>query len=171
MASIAVTVEGVLRRVQGGSLIQPGLDVYWGLATRAKVILLTGEVDHEGLEYWLRSEGLNAHVRIIWSDVVRADLTSGAERLDQLSEARKNGHDIQLVIEPDPEVSTQLILAGYNVATFTHAEYTVPNWRPDAVTQVAAWADLADQVAHEAYLRVTDPRREENQDGKARRHA
>lgn len=165
MTSIAITVEGVLRRVIGGAVIRPGIDLYYGLATRAKVILLTGEVDHESLEYWLRSEGMNSHVRIIWSNRVRKlEMNSGGERLDQLSEARMNGHDVQLVIEPDPAVSSRLVIAGFNVCTFTHAEYSVPSWRPDSRREPRPWDELSEQVAREAYIRATDPRNEEHEE-------
>jgi hypothetical protein len=161
MSSIAITVGGVLRRPKGGAPIQQGIDLYFGLATRAKLVLLSSEQDHTGLEYWLRAEGMNEHAKIIWSNVVRATLTPGGERLDQLGEAAKIGHDVTLVIEPDPEVSKRLIISGYNVLTFTHAEYSVPAWRPDAITEVRAWDELSEQVAREAYLRATDPRRDD----------
>jgi hypothetical protein len=159
---IAITVEGVLRKMIGGSVIKEGVDLYYGLATRGKLVLLTGE-RQEGntLEYWLRSEGLKEHVRVCWSDVVLQSQSSGAERLAELAEAMTNGHDIEFVIEPDPAVSKRLIIAGYNTLTFIHAQYSVPAWRPDAKIDVRPWDELAAQVERESYLRINDPRKEE----------
>lgn len=162
MSVVAITVEGVLRKLIGGSAIKEGIDLYYGLATRAKLVLLTAE-RQEGntLEHWLRSEGMKEHVRVCWSDVVLQSQSSGGERLAQLADAQKNGHAIEFVIEPDPATAKRLIVAGYNVLMFVHAQYSVPAWRPDATTRVRAWDELAAQVERESYLRVNDPRREE----------
>lgn len=162
MSVVAITVEGVLRKMIGGSAIKEGLDLYYGLATRAKIVLLTGE-RQEGntLEHWLRSEGMKEHVKVFWSDVVLQAQSSGAERLAELAAAMTAGYAIEFVIEPDPATSKRLLIAGYNVLTFVHAQYSVPSWRPDATTQVRAWDELAEQVDREAYLRMNDPRKEE----------
>jgi hypothetical protein len=159
---VAITVEGVLRKLIGGSAIQEGMDLYYGLATRAKLVLLTGEREEGNtLEHWLRSEGMKEHVRICWSDVVLQSQSSGAERLAELADAQMKGHAIEFVIEPDPMTAKRLIIAGYNTLVFVHAQYSVPAWRPDAVTKVRAWDELAAQVERESYLRMNDPRREE----------
>lgn len=161
MPSIAITVEGVLRKFVGGAPIQPGLDLYFGLATRAKLVLLSGELVDDGLDYWLKTEGLHEHVKVFYSDVVLRDLSHGGERLCQLASARQLGYDVELAVEPDPSVSARLLVAGYNVLTFTHAEYSVPAWRPDAAVKVRPWRELVEQVERESYLRATDPRKEE----------
>lgn len=161
MSSVAITVEGVLRKFTGGAPIQPGLDLYFGLATRAKLVLLTGEMTGEGLDIWLKTEGMHEHVKVIYSDVVLRDLSDGGERLAQLAAARQLSYDVEMVIEPDPLVSSRLLVAGYNVLTFSHSEYSVPAWRPDAAVKVRPWDELVEQVEREAYLRATDPRKEE----------
>jgi hypothetical protein len=159
---VAITVEGVLRKMTGGSAIKEGVDLYYGLATRAKIVLLTGEQEQGNtLDHWLRSEGMKEHVKVFWSDVVLQGQSSGGERLAELAAAMTSGYDIEFAIEPDPAVSKRLIIAGYNVLTFTHAEYSVPAWRPDAKVTVRPWDELAEQVDREAYLRMNDPRREE----------
>ena len=78
-----------------------------------------------------------------------------------MNEARRWGHDVTLVIEPNPSVSAALIESGYNVLTFSHAEYAVPMWRPDYTHKPAAWDDLVARVEREAYLRAHDTRKEE----------
>lgn len=162
MTCVAITVEGVLRKVFGGAPTEQGKVLYFGLATRAKLVLLSGERETDGgLEHWLRAEGMHEHVRIVWADVLTEDMTSGGERLHQLAKGRQLGYDIQMVIEPDPEVSKRLIIAGYNVLTFTHAQYSVPSWRPDATTKLRSWDELAAEAERESYLRINDPRKEE----------
>jgi hypothetical protein len=162
MSVVAITVEGVLRKATGGSAVKEGVDLYYGLATRAKLVLLTGErAEGNTLEHWLRGEGMREHVAIMWSDVVLRGQSPGAERLAELARARMSGYVMELVIEPDPAVSRRLIIAGYNTLTFTHARYSVPAWRPDAKVAVRPWDELAAQVERESYLRVNDPRREE----------
>ena len=161
MSSVAIAVEGVIRKFVGGAPIPQGVMLYYALATRAKVVLLTGEREGEGLDWWLKTEGLNEHVKVFYSDIVLADLSDGGERLAQLSAARQLRYDVDLVIEPDPLVSAQLLVAGYNTLTFTHAEYSVPAWRPDTKVEIRPWDQLVEQVERESYLRATDPRKEE----------
>ena len=161
MTCVAITVEGVLRKAMGGSPIDLGKILYFGLATRAKLVLLTGEREPGTLEHWLRGEGMKEHVRIIWADVLTEEMSSGGERLHQLAKARQNGYDIQFVIEPDPAVSKRLIVAGYNTLTFTHAQYSVPSWRPDATTKLRSWDELAAEAERDSYLQMNEPRKEE----------
>ena len=58
-------------------------------------------------------------------------------------------------------MSKRLLVAGYNVMTFTHAQYSVPSWRPDASTKLRPWDELAAEAERESYLRINDPRKEE----------
>lgn len=162
MSAVAITVEGVLRKSFGGAGIPSGMNLYYGMATRAKIVLLTSEMQKEGgLEHWLLVEGMAEHVRIIWSDVVLQSMPAAEERLRQLAEARQLGFDIELVVESDPAVSARLLAGGYNTLTFTHAEYTVAAWRPDARLKVKPWDDLVAQVDREQELRAKDTRKEE----------
>ena len=162
MSAVAITVEGVLRKSMGGAKIPVGVELYYALATRAKIVLLTGEMQAEaGLEHWLLIEGMTEHVRIMWSDVVMRNLTPSAERITQVNTARQMGYDIQMVVEPNPAVSAGLLVCGYTVSTFTHAEYTVPAWRPDAKLRVKSWDELEAEVDRQTYLRATDTRKEE----------
>jgi hypothetical protein len=158
---VAITVEGVLRKAVGGAPVEQGKILYYGLCTRAKLVLLTAEREPGTLEHWLRGEGMKEHVRIVWADVLTEEMSAGGERLHQLAKARQAGYDISFVIEPDPAVSKRLIIAGYNVLTFTHAQYSVPSWRPDAPTKLQSWDELSETADHEAYLRLNDPRKEE----------
>lgn len=165
MTTVAISVEGVLRRPYGGQPIREGIDLYYGLASRAKVILVTEQLDAHvpgndtELETWLMIEGMNEHAQIIYQQVVW--LHEPDKRiLWQVNMARSSGHDVTLVIDADPRVSAMLLEAGYNVLTFSHAEYSIPIWRPDYEHKPAPWDDLISRVEHEALLRAKDARRD-----------
>ena len=164
MPAIAVTVEGVLRKVAGGQPIAVGVDLYYGLATRAKLILLTDELEtaRDELEHWLRVEGMNEHAQILWNDPVWGIYAESPDtrRVHQCNRARLHGHVVDLVVEANPLVSAALIESGYNVLTFSHAEYSVPAWRPDYKFKPAPWDQLVQRVEREAELRAADERRD-----------
>jgi hypothetical protein len=161
VSTTAIVAEGVLRRVVSGTKIQQGVDLYYGLATRTKIVLVTDELEKTGeLQYWLKVEGLHEHVSVIWSDIVLSRMSTPLARERQL-----NGYSqgvIDLVVEPDPNVSAHLVTAGYSTLTFTHAAYSLPEWRPDFEFEVVPWDSLAKQVANEAYLRATDTRKDDD---------
>jgi hypothetical protein len=165
MSTVAIVVEGVLRRPTGGQPIREGIDLYYGMSTRAKIILLTeqmrlGEAQTE-LDYWLMIEGMAEHSSILFNEP-----HYGADRvIMQVNKARAAGMDVAMVVEADPAESAKLIKAGYNVLTFSHAEYAVPMWRPDFRHHPSAWDDLVARVEHEALLRAMDTRRDDAQEG------
>ena len=160
MTTVLIAAEGVLRRPSGGQPIREGIDLYYGLATRAKVVLFTEEIqsDSSDLGYWLTMEGMREHASILYNQS-----HYGTDRvLMQVNKARASGQDVSMVVEADPGESAKLIKAGYNVLTFSHAEYAVPIWRPDYRHHTAPWDSLVQQVEKEALLRAQDSRREED---------
>lgn len=167
MSAVGITVEGVLRRMSGGQMIVQGIDLYYGLATRRKLVLLTEDADPGKdlgpLKYWLQMEGMQEHSRIMYTDAVGRELRPADNRAMQVNLARNGGYDIDLVIEPDPEVAAHLITLGYNVMLFCHAQYAVPSWRPGYKHTPVPWDILAQQVADEAYLRANDARKDERE--------
>lgn len=161
MTSVAITVEGVLRRPNGGQPIPAGIDLYYALATRFKLVLLTEE-KLDSLEWWLRGEGMNEHARIIDSDVAWQYDPSTWRRRFQVAQAHGMGHDVSLVIEPDPAVAASLIEDGTSVLLFCQAQYSLPSWRPDYREAPTPWDTLSARVEHEARLRAADKRVEES---------
>lgn len=159
--SIAIVIEGVLRKVSGGQGIVSGIDLYYGLATRSKLVLVTEDPIPE-VTHWLASEGMREHARIGFSDVVGKSLGLPEARESALNTLSNSGFaPIELVIEPDPDVAKHLITRGYNVLLFCHAQYAMPSWRPDYDHTPRPWDELAQQIADEAYLRATDTRKNE----------
>jgi hypothetical protein len=165
MPVIAIAVEGVLRKISGGAPIPEGLDLYYGLATRARLVLLTEDPEPAKkelgpLEYWLQTEGMREHARVIYTDAVGRELDAAHNRLLQVNWARNWGYAVGLVIEPDPQVAAYLLLQGINVLLFCPAAYMMPSWRPDYHHEPQPWAELAQRVEDEVYLRAADKRRE-----------
>lgn len=170
-----MTVNGVLRRVSGGSPIPMGYSLYYGLAAQFQLILLANHANEKDqLQHWLELEGLNEHAMIIYPDAVAAELEMPMRRLSQVTYARSQRFDLTMTIEPDPDVSRLLFENGYTVMTFSHQEYSLPSWRPDynftpfsiddngiQKDQLATpWDALSAQVAHNAWLREKDKRTE-----------
>lgn len=156
----AMTVEGVLRKPVGGQPIREGLELYYGLVTRGKLILLTDELTHDELDHWLRIEGLREHSRVIWNSAMygQGPGTAGIRRVCQLNEARRQGHAAELVVEPDPAVAAELIYNGYSTLLFTHANYAVPSWRPDYQPSPTPWSKLSAMIDDNALTRAEDKR-------------
>jgi len=159
MSACAITVDGVLRKVVGYAPIPLGIQLYNALATQFQVVLLSDERGDEkgGIKYWLDIEGLHEHSNVVFSTIIMDDLHPSNRRLYQLD---SSGYDVELVVEPDPSISAYVMENGYNTLTFSHAAYSLPSWRPDYQETVAPWADLEQQVAHNAMLRAQDRRHE-----------
>jgi hypothetical protein len=180
MAAAALTVNGVLRRVSGGAPIPMGYSLYYGLASQFQLILLANHSsEREQLQHWLELEGLNDHAMIIYPDAVAGSVDMPERRLGQVTYARSQRFDLTMTVDPDPAVTRLLFENGYTVMTFSHQEYSLPEWRPDYdfapweiddngidKQQLATpWEQLSTQVAHNAWLREKD-KRTEHQDAK-----
>jgi hypothetical protein len=175
MSAAALTVNGVLRRVSGGAPIPMGFSLYYGLAAQFQLILLANHsAEKDELQHWLELEGLNDHAMIIYPDSVAASTEMPQRRLSQVTFARSQRYELSMTIDPDPAVTRALFENGYTTMTFSHQDYSLPEWRPDynltphsiddngiMKDQLATpWDDLQAQVAHNAYLRAQDKRTE-----------
>src|ERR1700740_2369491 len=159
MGSVAITVAGVLRKTVGGQPIQDGLDLYFGMATRSKIILLSDAENGEELDVWLRLEGMGEHTRVIYFPTIAETWSAEEVRVYQAHMAANGGHHISLVVESDPGCSAALFHAGYSVLTYSSPSYSVPQWRPDYQGKPYRWDDLSQQVTDEALRRANDERR------------
>lgn len=159
MSTVAITVEGVLRQPVGGQPIPLGRDLYYGMATRARLVLLSRGNEKRELEHWLTSEGMHEHATVIYTSVPELEHEESESRVLQVTRARNSGYAVDTVVEADPDVAAALLAAGYDVLMFCHTHYSQPSWRPDYQFRVRPWDSLAEQVAHEAYLRAEEERR------------
>lgn len=54
-----------------------------------------------------------------------------------------------------------MLIRGFNVLTFTHAQYAIPKWRPDYPGENNEWKNLLDTANRTAELKALDRRLEE----------
>lgn len=163
MSVVAITVDGVMRKIVGMAPIPAGIKLYRALATQFSVVLVTDELEDYGhLSRWLETEGLNEHTGIVWSNVVLDSYDTALRRVRQMTMVRVHGA-VELVVEPDPAISALLIQEGLNVMTMSYAAYSQPSWRPDYIDAVRPWDELSKQVADAARLRANDRRLEQQE--------
>ena len=162
MANIAaITVTGVLRKPITQQGILQGQLLYFCLIEGMSVILLSDEKDTKELEHWLMVEGMNRHNKIVPTDSITDRLPPAERRLRQLNSLRGQGA-ISFVIDADPETCANLVNNGYNTLTFTHANYSLPSWRPDYESGPTPWDSLVATVNYSNTMRALDKRNEED---------
>jgi len=157
ISSVAMSVEGVLQKYQPTVPIPVGVALYHSLATNFN-ILLYSEDEKKSLDYWLGIEALTKHAAVEYNEGPKRWEDSHIRKMVQLASLHNRGFHIDLVIDPDPTASVKMIESGYNVMTFTHAQYALPQWRPDYTEQRRPWKDFEDAAIKLAELRALDTR-------------
>jgi hypothetical protein len=157
-SAAAIVVDGVLRKPVGGTPIQAGLTLYHGLCAVAAVALVVdgSAAEDEDLQHFCFTEDLHHHAQVVHG--IRPGLSRAQTRVEQAARLRAAGYALDLVVEPDPEVSAALLTAGFNVLHFAHAAYTRPDWRPDFKRGQQAWDELVEEQKRAARLRAEDNR-------------
>lgn len=152
MSTSVVVIDGVLRKLVGGAPIPEGVRLFRSLLSTGRVVLL-GDVEPGGpaqILDWLELNGCTGH------DFV--DYALGQTHLYMLNRLRRQGYDIDLVVEPDPRMAQEIIKGGYNTLLYTHSQYAHPSWRPDAAKGVQPWGEIVDLTAKLARLKAADER-------------
>lgn len=161
IAVIVIVAEGVLINPVAQTPIVLGKKLYRAFCATERVLLISGETPKDELEGWLFMEGMTGHAEVQYPDPIR-DHGTGWEnwghRVWQVNQLRKRGYDIEVIIEPDPQVCAHLLREGFNTMVFTHAAYAIPSWRPDYEGAVRPWDELASEVGIQAVLRERDKR-------------
>lgn len=150
MPTSLITIDGVLRKLVGAPIVE-GIRLYRSLITTGHVIFLADwAADAQMIEEWLELHGCTGQNFVSWAD--------GLSRADQVNVLRRQGYDIDLVVEPDPAQASELIRAGYNTLLFTHSHYAHPSWRPDAGKGIESWGKIVDATARIAKMKAADER-------------
>jgi hypothetical protein len=144
-ATVAIVIEGVLQREVGDAVIHQGQRLYWGLMETYKVALVTDDTDAAPVQHWLRVNGFNKHPYLITANVLDSE-DEGQRRLQQISRLRQAGCNVELVIEPNPQVAAYLMANG------------IPKFRPDYQESVTPWSELVGEVERQRALREEDTR-------------
>jgi hypothetical protein len=145
-----ITLDGVLRKLLGSSPIPEGIRLYQSLASTGGVVLSAHEHEHDQVEEWLEIMGCVRHDFVTWN--------SGGPAVDTANHLRRQGYDIDIVVDPDPGAVIHLIEAGFNTLLFTHSQYAHPSWRPDADTGVKPWGEIVEFTAKVAKMKAADAR-------------
>jgi hypothetical protein len=158
ISSIAISVEGVLSHPFSTAPLPTGVALYHTLKDNFN-ILLYSEQDKKALDHWLSIEALNIHAAVEYNDsAMRQNLDDYDRKLTQIRSLRRRGYSIELVIEPDPKASAWMVVNGFNVLTFTHAQYAMPKWRPDYSDNPKPWDMLVEAENKSAELKALDSR-------------
>lgn len=157
VSSVAINVDGVLRKQVSSVPIPIGIALYHSLSPNFN-LLLYSESGRKELDYWLSLEALNKHAAVEYNEDNRVWLEPVSRKVTQVNSLRQRGYHIDLVIEPDPAASSALLTIGYTVMTLTHAQYAMPQWRPDYTEHPKSWAELEQQAIRLAELRALDER-------------
>lgn len=150
-------VEGVIQKNVSLAPIPAGITLYHSLLSNFNVLLYSS-ADKKSLDYWTSLEALTKHAATEYNEGDLKWLTESERKLKQVNNLRNRGFSISLVIEPDPECSVVLIDAGYSVMTFTHAQYSLPQWRPDYSSKPKPWDEFSASATRIAELRAIDER-------------
>ncbi len=156
-SSVAISVEGVLQKYQPVVPIPIGIALYHSLASNFN-ILLYSEGTKKELDYWLSIEALNKHAAVEYNEDDRTWLAEDERKVSQVTSLRNRGFYIDLIIEPSPSASSLLLAHGYSVMTLTHAQYALPQWRPDYEEKKKSWDELEKAATRMAELRSLDTR-------------
>jgi hypothetical protein len=156
-ATVAIVIEGVLQREVGDAVIHQGQRLYWGLMETYKVALVTDDTDAAPVQHWLRVNGFNKHPYLITANVLDPE-DEGQRRLQQISRLRQAGCNVELVIEPNPQVAAYLMANGIGVLNYLHPNYSNPKFRPDYQESVTPWSELVGEVERQRALREEDTR-------------
>ncbi len=151
MKTALVAIEGVLRKTMGGSPVPEGIRLYRSLAATGQVVLLLDDWKiREQVDAWLELNGLVQHAFVSYAE--------GQSHLYLANRMRRQGYEIDMVVEPDPWMASEMIKSGLNTLLFTHSQYSHPSWRPDAGKGIQAWQSIVDETARQAALKALDAR-------------
>lgn len=157
ISSVAMAVEGVLQKNVSLAPIPVGIALYHSLKSNFN-ILLYSEAGRKELDYWLSIEALTSHSAVEYNENNRVWLSEINRKRKQVGSLRQRGFSIDIVIEPNPEVAAHMVLDGYSVLTFTHAQYALPQWRPDYTEKRKPWEELEEEARKISELRAIDER-------------
>lgn len=158
MATCLMTVSGVLRGPSGQPITE-GVRLYTALAETYRVALASDDVDDDTM--WLQIEGLRQHQQIVGDT---PGYLRGSDRLlSQVDWLLGKGHDLTLVVDPNPSNIAKMLHKGVVSMLFAQPKYARPEFRPDFKHQVKPWAEMVAEIETQALLEQ-QPRRTSEDD-------
>lgn len=154
--NVLLAVDGVLKRPESDAIIPAGQLLYHGLAATHAIHLVddygTFNTSRPVAESWLRSHGLNKHLRLLKP-------TSGDTALLDTIRSTRADLTVDLVVVADPHIAEQLLAAGYTVCLFAHPRYSRPQWKPDWTGEPRAWDGIVAEIESQDQHYASDARR------------
>jgi hypothetical protein len=136
-----MVVEGVLQKLVGGQELREGISLYHCFFQGGyDVILVSNHMSD--VSDWLWKSGLTRHSLVVSS----------------VEEAMAKGHNVTLVVTPNPEQARRLFAQGVTTLLFAHPSYAQPDWRPDYIGPKVGWNELSREIADEAARKLADHR-------------
>ncbi|WP_274916965.1 hypothetical protein [Streptomyces sp. WZ-12] len=157
--NIVITVEGILRNTDNDALISTGSGIYHSFAAHHSVYLISDDADHDAARRWLRLHGLDRHMKVIQNRLTNEWRSTTQVRLDAVGQLSGTGAKVDLIIEPNPAITAELLALGYPIATITLPHFARPEWRPDYAQTPRPWDDLIAEARLQADAHAADPRR------------
>lgn len=146
ITSVAITIDGILRKPVGGQLIEPGRRLFDALKERYNVVLLSDEEDREPEERWLLENHISGHGKLSLRTRATMSATAAEARCHQATSLKGSHYALDLIYDTDLDVAAALLDAGFNVSLIINAALAEPSWRPGHKTQPTPWDELAQRV-------------------------
>ncbi|MET9120022.1 hypothetical protein [Streptomyces sp. NPDC004528] len=156
--NVIMAIDGVLKRPESDGIIPSGQLLYHGLAATHTIHLVdTDDTFNRSkvvAESWLRSHGLNKHIRLLKP-------TTSEPRNPYVRQVRGLRADlpVDLVVIADPGAAADLLADGYTVSLFSHPRYTRPQWQPGYSGEPRPWDDLVAEIDSQDQHYASDARR------------
>jgi hypothetical protein len=155
--TVAIQIEGVLRKTVTRAPLDMGKRLYHALAAEYNLVLVTEDADREQSKTWLAMEGFSKHAHVQFCTIgYSPEYWLAAVKMLKL----QYGYAIEYVIQPDPVTAELLIRKGFNSMLVTNAAYALPEWRPDSNVGVEKWDSMVAEVDRQRQLRAEDKRME-----------
>ncbi len=154
-----IVIEGVLQAYQGKAPIQAGILLYHGLKETFNLALVSDATDQEKIDYWLNLHGFSMH-SYLFPALVTDPESPVERRMAQVGRIRQAGCSVDLMIEPDPQISAAGLRAGITMLNYLHPLYARPEYRPDYEGRLKprAWDELMKETRRQERLKVADQR-------------
>lgn len=146
-----LTLHGVLQQPNGAPNPQ-GLALYRAFASLGRLAILGG-LERKRDEWFLATHGLTDHVEFLPELLVNHPTELGRRRA-QIGGLRSKGTQVDLVVEPDPEIVAALHEDGVPTLMYLHPRFSQPAFRPDYKSVAKPWDTLVETVQYQERLKA-----------------
>lgn len=155
MATVLLSIEGVLRADYGDATIDSGVFLYHALSDGGfRVVLTTLDLSPVAQAHWLRVNGFRQHVELLHA--LPDDLDDTYTRMRQVRAVRGRGEPISFVVDPSTDVARECLYMGVVSMLMLNPVYVAPEARPDWTGARRPWAELVAEVERQKDMRSAE---------------